>query len=263
MRTRPEGEYAVRVHPADWPTNPSAGVLEEHPLPGGQTLAEVWCVSGPGVCFDTRNPRGNPPDTHRAYLLDCGKFVAAPGLPPVTDFGKDRFDHQRHMNGKVTLATGDEVLVWDGAGYEWDGARFVRRWELEAREPGGIDGWVSVPWGADGFFYLSDRKLMYARRGRGPVSVHPDAENILHLSAGPGTTSVSSEPVPATPSDTSPASGSRRTVRTYPCYADLLSGGGRGWPSATRCTGARRPGASTSRRCRRSRIRPSPGWRAG
>src|SRR4051794_40406415 len=63
MRTNPESDYAVRIHPPDWPTNPAAGTLEEYPLPGGLTLAEVWCASGRIVAFDSLVRRGNPPGT--------------------------------------------------------------------------------------------------------------------------------------------------------------------------------------------------------
>src|SRR5262249_23529683 len=46
-------------------------------------------------------------------------------------------------------------------------------------------GWTSVPWGQDGFFYLSSWKVMYARRGERPVRVLPDAASAYVLSPGP------------------------------------------------------------------------------
>ena len=185
MPTRPAGEYAIRIHPADWPANLGAGTLEEHPSPGGMTTAEVWCVSGRVVAFDWLIEKGKPPGTHRAYLLDRGKFVPAPGLPPVTAFGPDTFGHQVHTNGKVTLATGEEVLLWDGDGYSWGRNQFELTWKLGSKEPGGIDGWTSVPWGEDGFFYLSGRKLTHARRGQRPTRLHPDLDNVFSLSPAP------------------------------------------------------------------------------
>jgi hypothetical protein len=185
MLTNPPGEYAVRIHPADWPLDPDAGPAEVYPLPGGLTLAEVWVVSGRVVTFGTLIKKSDPPGARRAYLLAGGKFVPAPGLPPVGAFTRDSFGHQLHTNGKVTLADGEEILVWDGAGYRWTGKRFVPCWPLGAKEPGGIDEWVSVPWGRAGLFYVSGWKLVYARRGEKPVRVQPDAGDVLHICAGP------------------------------------------------------------------------------
>jgi hypothetical protein len=184
MLPGPKIEYSVRIHPADWPMNPTSGPFEEHPLPGGLTLAEVYAVSGRVVAFDTLLEKRNPAATHCAYLLDRGGFIPAPGLKPVTSFGADSYGHQIHPNGKVTLASGEEILVWDGDGYEWTGTRFERRWELGAA--GRVaHGWTSVAWGADGFFYLSERGVMYARRGHAPVGVLPDAGVPFFLSPGP------------------------------------------------------------------------------
>lgn|GEM_PF-3490480 len=185
MLTKPPRKYAIRIHPADWPTKPTAGVLEEYPNPSDMLLAKVWSVSGCIIAFDFRIERSNPVGTHQVYFLDRGKFVAAPGLPTVTSFGRDPFDYQVHTNGKVTLPTGEEILIWDGDGYTWNGKRFELSWKLGVKEPGGIEGWMSVPWGADGFFYLSERQVTYVRRGKRPVRVHPDAGSVTFLSPGP------------------------------------------------------------------------------
>ena len=190
MLTRPAGEYAIRIHPPAWVINPAAapaidpvaGTTEVYPSPGGLTMVEVWAISGRVVAYDTLIRRDEPPASRRAYLLDRGGFVEAPGLPPVTKFGQ--YGHQAHANGKVILATGEEVLIWDGNGYEWTGKAFERRWELAAKEPE-MGGQIGVPWGRDGFFFLSNRRVMHARRGKRPVRVHTDAENVYLMSPGP------------------------------------------------------------------------------
>jgi hypothetical protein len=184
MLTNPPGRYAIRIHSADWPTDPTAGPTEVYPMPGGLTLAEVWSVSGRVVAFGSLIKQSDPPGTHRAYLLDRGKFVPAPGLPAVSSFSRDYFGHQRNSNGKATLATGENVLIWEGEGYEWTGKQFELRWELGAKD-WSSEGWTSVPWGEDGFFYLSNAKVMYARRGQKPVRVLPDADRVMCLSPGP------------------------------------------------------------------------------
>jgi hypothetical protein len=184
MLTKPPGEYAIRVHPPEWAADPTAGPTEVYPVPAGLTNTEVWAVAGRVMTFEWLITRTRPPAARRAYLLDGNQFVPAPGLPPVGKFGRGTSDGQVHANGKVALATGADVLVWDGDGYEWTGTKFEKRWELGARN--NYFDWSAVPWGADGFFYLSDRRVMYARRGKRPVRVHPDAENVVMLSPGPG-----------------------------------------------------------------------------
>jgi hypothetical protein len=173
-------DYAVRIHPADWPTNPAAGPAEVYPNPGGLTSVTVWAIADRVVAFGQLIQAHHP--VHTAFLLKGRRFVPAPGLPPVSAFG--RLDAQVHANGKVVLGTGETIFIWDGDGYEWSGKTFERRWELGAK---GVDlvGQLGVPWGRDGFFYLSDRRPMYARRGKRPVRVLPDAENIMALSPGP------------------------------------------------------------------------------
>ncbi len=184
MPTSPPGDYAVRIHPPGWADNPAVVPAEVYPVPGGLTSAQVWAVAGRVVVFDTLIQRSKQTSKHRAYLLDRGSFAEAPGLPAVKNFGRDTFGHQAHANGKVVLATGEQILIWDGNGYEWTGAAFERRWELSAKEAE-LGGQIGVPWGQDGFFFLSNRRVMYARRGQRPTRVHPDAENVMSLSPGP------------------------------------------------------------------------------
>src|SRR5262249_49192230 len=125
MLTQSQGEYAIRIHPSGWasdpaagPTpDPAAGTAEVYPSPGDLTPADVWVIGGRVVVFDTLIQRDDLPGHHRAYLLDRGGFIEAPGLPPVTKFCS--YGHQAHANGKVTLANGTDALLWDGDGYEW------------------------------------------------------------------------------------------------------------------------------------------------
>lgn len=182
MLTKPQGEYAVRIHPAEWAADPTAGPTEVYPLPGSLTTADVRIIAGRVVVWDALIQRERSPDQHRAYLLTRGRFAEAPGLSRVSKF--DKYGHQRHANGKIALSRDEEILLWDGHGYEWTDKKFERRWELGAKEPE-LGGQGGVPWGRDGFFYLSSRRVMYARRGRRPVRVQPDAENVTSLFPGP------------------------------------------------------------------------------
>lgn len=184
MPTNPVGEYRVRLYPADWPTNPGAEPLAVLPCPGGISMVNVWSIAGRVVAHQRLIDGKHPPAAHRAYLLDSDKWHRAPGLPPVTQFLTGTLPHQVHGNGKVTLGDGTDVLIWDGDGYEWTGKEFEKRWELSAGDAN-LEGLVTLPWGTQSFFYLSNGKVMFARRGKKPVRLLPDVEFAGHLSRGP------------------------------------------------------------------------------
>lgn len=83
--------------------------------------------------------------------------------------------------GKAITGDGHEVLIWDGDGYEHDGERLRKTFALGASN---VD-WSAVPAGPGAFYYLSDRKLMLATRGKKPRSVHAKAKSIMRIAAGP------------------------------------------------------------------------------
>jgi hypothetical protein len=112
-------------------------------------------------------------------------------LPEVQTFRPGRLAHQVYDQGKVTLADGTELLIWDGHGYELRRGQFERTWELGARHSTGLGEWTSGPWG-EGFFYLSDRRVMYARRDAPPLPVMEDADNVMYLSPGPENSVIAS-----------------------------------------------------------------------
>lgn len=207
MPTDPAGKYGVHLYAADWPTNPAAEPLGVLPCPGGIEMVNVWALAGRVVAHDRLIDGKRPPATHRAYLLDGDRWREAPGLPPVTRFKGAKFlRHQAHGNGKVTLGDGTDVFVWDGDGYEWTGTRFERRWELAAGSAH-LHGVVALPWGTGGFFFLSEGRVMFARRGRKPVRVLADVP-YAHRLAAAGRTGRCSCVRCATPKATSRASGS-------------------------------------------------------
>jgi hypothetical protein len=185
MPTKPEGQYGVHFYAAGWPQNPAAEPLRVLPCPGGINMVNVWSIAGHVVAHERLIDGKHPPATHRAYLLEGDQWLEAPGLQPVTKFRGSKFlHHQEHGNGKVTLGDGTDVFVWDGDGYEWTGTQFEKRWELAAGSAN-LDGLVTLPWGAESFFYSSSGKVMFARRGEKPVRVLPDVNYAHFLSHGP------------------------------------------------------------------------------
>lgn len=184
MPTNPQGQYGVHFYAAGWPANATAEPLSVLPCPGGIGMVNVWSIAGQVVAHERLIDGKQPPATHFAYLLDGDTWREAPGLPPVKQFLKGSLKHQVHGNGKVALGDGTDVFIWDGDGYEWDGARFEKRWELAAGSAG-LEGLVTLPWGTESFFYLSKGRVMFARRGKPPVRVLPDVDSAHFLSLGP------------------------------------------------------------------------------
>ncbi len=104
----------------------------------------------------------NPPSTHKAYLLARGKLIAARGCrrslrshvtsrPTRTERSRLR-PAKRYPSGTATAIRGPERVSGEPG-------------NSGVKEHGAIDGWVSVPWG-EGFFYLSNRRLMRSRPAR-------------------------------------------------------------------------------------------------
>jgi hypothetical protein len=185
MLTKPESEYMVRIHPLGWPAKPASRAPEVIPGPLSGETCEVYAIKNLIVGFDRLIAREDPPEAKQPYVLKGRRFRPATDLPEVRTFDSSQFAHQTYANGKVTLADGTDVLIWDGHGYEVKRGRFERTWDLAAEESAVLGGWTAVPWGGDGFFYLSDRRVSYARRGVPPVPVMPDADNVMFLSPGP------------------------------------------------------------------------------
>jgi hypothetical protein len=185
MLTKPEAEYAVRVHLPAWPTELTSAPSEVSPTPIPGRNCEVCVVGDRVIAFDPLIERSSPPETKRAYSLEDGRFRSVSELPEVRTFDRGSFAHQTRDNGKVTLADGTDVLIWDGNGYESQKGAFERTWKLAARSSALLGGWTAAPWGEDGFLYLSNRRVQYAQRGASPVPVMLDADNVMYLCSGP------------------------------------------------------------------------------
>jgi hypothetical protein len=190
MLTKPASDYRVRVHsPSGWtdksaqePANPIPA-----PLPGG--LCEVWMIGNQVIVFDSNVSQHHPPETKHAYTLEDGCFQVVSALPEIQAFDPER-KYQQYVSGKVTLADGTDVLIWDGDGYEIQPDGLQRTWQLGVQNS--FIDWTAVRWGADGFFCLSNRQMMYAKRGTTPTRFLPDADNIMFLSPGPNDSIIAS-----------------------------------------------------------------------
>jgi hypothetical protein len=171
-----ESGYRLRLHAAGWPER------------GGPTLVTADTdFTGEALTFgDTVLAvpwigKELPEDQRRPHLLQDRHLVPVEELPLATRF--DESGWYELKCGKVTLGSGVELLVWDGVGYERDGGRFRPAWDLALRSS--HISWTAVPWGEEGFFYLSDRRVWYARRGQPPQPVLPEADNVMFLHPGP------------------------------------------------------------------------------
>jgi hypothetical protein len=178
----PKPEYAIRIHPPDWPRNPAARPAEVFAVPTGGT-GEVHVI-GDEILFWTSILHRENAEQRRAYRLVGDHFVPDEGLPEVERFEQVGVSwSQRHEQGKVRLG-GRDVLVWDGAGYERQAGRWVRTWELGVRN-NFTDSLRGIEYGPEAFFYLSDRNVTYVEAGAKPRRVLPNAAHVMHLSAGP------------------------------------------------------------------------------
>ena len=179
MVTEPEASaYRLRLHAAGWPERsdgPTLAVCEAdftgEVLAFGDTVLAVPWIG-----------KELPEAQRRPHLLQDRQLVPVDELSQATRFDKSGW--YELDSGKVTLDSGVEVLVWDGVGYERHGGRFRPAWDLGLLGSSHIS-WTAAPWGEDGFFYLSDRRVWYARRGQPPRPVLPDADNVMFLHPGP------------------------------------------------------------------------------
>jgi hypothetical protein len=178
--TEPKSGYMIRIHSPGWPSKRKADSPDVTPLPGG--ICDVYTMGDRIVAFDSLIQKWQPPANKLAYTLKKGRFHPDAALPAVRKF-ESRLDLQMHENGKTTLADGTQLLIWDGNGYELTRSSFKRTWDLEVKRTS-LD-WTFVPWETDGFFYLSNSRVMFARSGARPKAMLPDADNVMFLSPGP------------------------------------------------------------------------------
>jgi hypothetical protein len=185
MLTRPESEYMVRIHSSGWPTEAVTEPPRITPTPIPGESCQVYSIGNLVIAFDSLIERTDPEEVKRAYALKTSRFRPVAEIPKVQRFRPGNLAQQVYDNGKVTLADGTDLLIWDGNGYELKLGRLQRTCELAAQVTMGLGGWTAVPWGQDGFFFLSDGRVMYARRGTKPILAMPDADNVMSLSPGP------------------------------------------------------------------------------
>ncbi|HJL19590.1 MAG TPA: hypothetical protein RMH99_28260 [Sandaracinaceae bacterium LLY-WYZ-13_1] len=87
-----------------------------------------------------------------------------------------------------TLGDGAHVLIWDGAVFELDGDRFVRSFEGRLGMSS-FQGYEPVPFGDDGFFLVSDGRIVELRRGARPIT-HLEDTHVREIGPGPEGTLV-------------------------------------------------------------------------
>jgi hypothetical protein len=116
------------------------------------------------------------------WMQEGDRMVRAPGLPPHR-VRADRYSNAWIVRGVARLASGSEVLVWDGEGYEWDGARFQHTFPLALTDP--YDDLSAVPAGEDGFYFIHKRKLYEVHRAKKKVRQGPKWTNVMAMLPGP------------------------------------------------------------------------------
>ena len=121
-----------------------------------------------------------PPSYNRerpwvALIEEEGRLVPMKGLAP----NSERFT----TYGVAHLRDGEDIFIWEGDGYRIAAGRFERIFALGAVNTYGC--WTSVPWGDDGFWYLSNNCLFAVKRGCEPKRHLPKLDNIEYIAPGP------------------------------------------------------------------------------
>ena len=104
-------------------------------------------------------------------------FTPVAGIAPA----KGRKDE--YVIGWARTGDGADVLVWDGNGYEWNGARFTKTFPLSLTTTYG--GWTSAPSEGGSFYFALDGHVSRAERGKKATGVATKVRNVQRLAAGP------------------------------------------------------------------------------
>jgi hypothetical protein len=114
----------------------------------------------------------------RATWIPCPGLTAVEGRPSaLAGFIEDP------VCAVAYLADGNDLLLWDGDGYEWHNGKFELTFPMAARKREWQ--WTGLPAGVDGLFFLAERRLFEAHRGQPPVAHAPNWTNIMYLFPGP------------------------------------------------------------------------------
>ena len=106
----------------------------------------------------------------------------APGLPERMPVLVNGGSWPRRLQ-IVRLDDGAEIVLWDGAGYEWTGSEFTQTFDLQLQ--GRHEEIHVVPAESGGIFYAIGRQLYALQRGGTPVAHDLPIEDICALHTGP------------------------------------------------------------------------------
>jgi hypothetical protein len=116
--------------------------------------------------------------------LEGNEWKPVPGLPEVEARPSSLPHHvERPVVGIVPLADANDVVVWDGEGYELRGNHFEKTLDMKAKEA--ESDWTYALAQGDGFFYLSNRHLFEVHRGGKATARARRWKNIMYIRPGP------------------------------------------------------------------------------
>ncbi len=121
------------------------------------------------------------PGARQPFLQDEKKLVPAPGLAPGDEGGASQ------LTGVVACSDGRDVVVWGGRMFELAGERFVRThdFDLEITHSAGL---TAVTHGTNGFFTISNGRLVEILPGANKPKMVLPKETFLSVHPGPGAT---------------------------------------------------------------------------
>jgi hypothetical protein len=153
----------------------SAKAVDAAPGFGGRALAGGAVIGGEIYAHDAD---AAPPRLLRRSRERSNLFAPVPGVPLAKVRKSDK-----PVVGFARTSAGDEILVWDGDGWELAQGRLKRTFRLGIRPS--YWEWSYAPAGPSSFFYLSARQIFRAERGKKPKRVASKLTNVLCVSPGP------------------------------------------------------------------------------
>jgi hypothetical protein len=165
--TRDDIRFPIWLHPAAVPGK------SEMPAdaPAADPHLRGIVVSGEAIfAYNERN----------FFRFADGRLSRVPEMPEAQ--GVKGRHGQNFTHGQVRLA-GDKVLaIWDGYSYEFADGRWSIAWPERIDEPHELS---TVPWGDDGFYYVSGRQVFRQKPGTAPQQVMAGLENVMAIAPGP------------------------------------------------------------------------------
>ena len=173
--TRDDIEFNLWHHPAD---QPGQSPLAKPVVSPGDHLEGIVVLGEDVYAFEKK----------QLYQYVPADGESGPSLAPVDSVPaavghKNILDSDEYAHAQLTLGSGQQVLLWDGDGYELVDGRLQKTLPLDVRDS--YFEFVTIPADGEACYYLENSRLCEARRGEKPQQVMKAFDNIMSVQTGP------------------------------------------------------------------------------